>query len=147
MASKQLMFKKKSLGSARPNLCETYRSYQRPFNAASSWIPDTTTQVVYHPCMLYLPTFTIKINHSYRQIYNRPMDPSWVSSLPKEYLMAKMVLTCLAASWMMGAPHLGEVSQPTYARLRNHVCVSMFETTQTPQTKTLYHSNSGKQNS
>ena len=25
--------------------------------------------------LVYLPTFTIKINHSCRQIYNRPMDP------------------------------------------------------------------------
>jgi len=28
--------------------------------------------------LVYLPTFTVKINHSCRQIYNRPMDPSWV---------------------------------------------------------------------
>ena len=27
--------------------------------------------------LVYLPIFTLKINHSYRQIYDIPMDPSW----------------------------------------------------------------------
>ena len=31
--------------------------------------------IPYHPCMVYLPTFTIKINHSCRSIYHFPWDP------------------------------------------------------------------------
>ena len=36
------------------------------------WFP-----IPYDPCMVYLPTFTIKINYKCRE-NTSPMDPSWV---------------------------------------------------------------------